>query len=141
MRHSLFAKFQKAPVPQRGGRGPTQGGVARTERRRSRGRIERKSKERGTASVTPRTGRKTGTVTEGTSRSIKEWIGLGPPPEPDVRATALKRAACASQRGRRKSQPVRGGGASSSTGALSPPFIFLYLWAAAVILFSTSLID
>ena len=80
----------------------------RTERRRRRGRREIKSKGRGTASVTPRTGRKTGTVTEGTSRSIKGWIGLGPPPEPDVRATALKRAACASPRGRRKSQPVRG---------------------------------
>ena len=52
---------------------------------------------------------------------------FGPPPEPDVRATALKRAACASPRARRKSQPVRGGGASSSTGSLSPPFIFLYL--------------
>ena len=65
----------------------------------------------------------------------------GPPPEPDAWATAIKRPARASPRGRRKSQPVRGGGASSTTGSFSPPFIFLYLWAAAVILFSTSLID
>ena len=39
-------------------------------------RSERKSKERGTANVTARTGRKTGAVTEGTFRSITGWIGL-----------------------------------------------------------------
>ena len=64
--------------------------TARTERRRKgRERRERKSKGRGTTSVTPRTGRKTGTdVTEGTSRSITGWIGIGPPPEPDARVAA-----------------------------------------------------
>ena len=54
--------------------------VASTKRRRRerRGRTERKSKGRGTTSVTPRTGGKTGTsVTEGTSRSITGWIGPG----------------------------------------------------------------
>jgi hypothetical protein len=70
---------------------PRAASTARTERRRrrGRGRRERKSKGRGTSSVTPRTGRKTGTnVTEGTSRSIMGWIGLGPPPEPDARVAA-----------------------------------------------------
>ena len=65
--------------------------TARTERRRKgtkRGRRERKNRGRGTSSVTRRTGRKTGIVTEGTSRSITGWIGLGPPPEPDARLAA-----------------------------------------------------
>ena len=60
---------------------PRAASTARTERRRKRterGRIERKNNGRGTSSVTPRTGRKTGTrVTEGTSRSITGWIGPG----------------------------------------------------------------
>ena len=65
--------------------------AASTKRRRRerRGRTERKNKGRGTTSVTPRTGGKTGTsVTEGTSRSITGGSAQGPPPEPDARVAA-----------------------------------------------------
>ena len=111
-------------------------------RRETKSGERKRTKGRGTASATTSTtARRPGAWVRAVQEVTRGGSAYGPPPEPDVRATALKRAACASPRGRRKSQPVRGGGASSSTGSLSPPFIFLYLWAAAVILFSTSLID
>ena len=44
--------------------------------------------------------RSTGVVIYSGLGSFKGWIDYGPPPEHDVRATALKRAACASPRGR-----------------------------------------
>jgi hypothetical protein len=67
-------------MPHRRDRGPSLGRQHREdqeeEKEREREKREEEQRERETASVTPRTGRKTGTsVTEGTSRSITGWIG------------------------------------------------------------------